>query len=212
MQTKPVTKNISLQIFKGKRVALTGKTGCCKTTLVNLIMGLFPTSCSSIFLDGKNLWDTDCIIRWRDSVAHVPQNIFLADCTIGENIAFEIPKSEIDYERLVISASKGQILNFILTLPDQFDTVVGERGVRLSGGQRQRIGIARALYKKSTVLVLDEATSALDLATEGNLMDSIYGLDRDLTIIMIAHRLSTVELCDRIISIDELSSFQPSDI
>jgi ATP-binding cassette subfamily B protein len=137
---------------------------------------------------------------WQANIAHVPQSIFLADTSVAENIALGIPSSEVDRGRLETAASQAQIADFIESLPKGYATTVGERGVRLSGGQRQRIGIARALYKQAPVLVFDEATSALDDATERALMETLDGLSRDLTIIMIAHRLSTTLYCDRVIT------------
>jgi ATP-binding cassette subfamily B protein len=132
----------------------------------------------------------------------VPQNIFLADTTLAENIAFGVPRDAIDLDRVQQAARKAQIADFIESRPEGYNAVVGERGIRLSGGQRQRIGIARALYKQATVLVFDEATSALDNATEHSVMDAIEGLNRDLTILLIAHRLTTVRRCDTIVELE----------
>ena len=132
----------------------------------------------------------------------MPQSIFLADTTLLENIAFGLPPDAIDPERVRLAAQRAQICDFIDSMPLGFNSLVGERGVRLSGGQRQRIGIARALYKEASVLVLDEATSALDNSTERSVMDAIDGLSRDLTVLMIAHRLSTVRRCDTILELE----------
>ena len=139
------------------------------------------------------------LLAWRASIAHVPQSINLSDSSIAENIAFGVPQNEIDLARVKRAAAQAQIHSFIEACQEGYQTYVGERGVRLSGGQRQRIGIARALYKDAQVLVLDEATSALDTATEQSVMTAINDLSQSLTVIMIAHRLSTLEACDRII-------------
>ncbi len=142
-------------------------------------------------------------MAWRSTIAHVPQTIYLADSSIAENIAFGLPSHQIDMTRLRQAAEQAQIAGFIESSPEGYDSFVGERGIRLSGGQRQRIGIARALYKQAQVLVFDEATSALDTATEQAVMEAIEGLSKELTILMIAHRLSTVERCDRVIKLDQ---------
>jgi ATP-binding cassette subfamily B protein len=138
---------------------------------------------------------------WRASIAHVPQSIYLADSSIAENIAFGVPKAQINLVRVKQAAQQAQIASFIEGSAGGYDSFVGERGIRLSGGQRQRIGIARALYKHASVLVFDEATSALDTNTEEAVMDAIEGLSKELTIVMIAHRLSTVARCDRVIEL-----------
>jgi ATP-binding cassette subfamily B protein len=142
------------------------------------------------------------LLAWRAAIAHVPQNIYLADSSIAENIAFGVQRKHIHQERVRRAARDAQVASFIESSPLGYATTVGERGIRLSGGQRQRIGIARALYKQAQVLVFDEATSALDAATEHGVMEAIEGLSRDLTIVMIAHRLSTVARCDRVIRLD----------
>ena len=142
-------------------------------------------------------------MAWRSTIAHVPQSIYLSDSSIAENIAFGLPLDEIDQKQLRIAAEQAQIAGFIESSQQGYNSFVGERGIRLSGGQRQRIGIARALYKKAQVLVFDEATSALDTSTEQAVMEAIEGLSRNLTIVMIAHRLTTVQRCDRIIRLDQ---------
>ena len=136
------------------------------------------------------------------SISHVPQNIFLSDKTIAENIAYGLPAHEIDMKKVIQSAEIANILNFINSKPNKFQTNIGENGLKLSGGQRQRIGIARALYKDSEVIIFDEATSALDDKTESNVMDSLNMLDKNLTIIIVAHRLSTLKKCNKLIKID----------
>ena len=141
------------------------------------------------------------IRAWQQTIAHVPQHLYLADATIAENIALGVTRANMDLARVQSAARRAQIAEFVEGLAEGYDTSVGERGVRLSGGQRQRIGIARALYKQASVLVLDEATSALDNATERSVMDAIDELDRNLTILIIAHRLTTVRRCDAIVEL-----------
>ncbi|HEX8583722.1 MAG TPA: ABC transporter ATP-binding protein [Allosphingosinicella sp.] len=192
-----VLKGISLTIRAGERVAFIGKTGSGKSTLIDVLMGLLRPSRGQLLLGGVAMSDSN-VTEWQGRLAHVPQAIFLSDDSIAANIAFGSSEDEIDMARVLAAAERADVRSFVEQLPEGFATTVGERGIRLSGGQRQRIGIARALYKNATVLVLDEATSALDAATEASIMDSIAGLDRELTIILIAHRLSTVEGCDTI--------------
>ena len=192
-----VLDTISLVIRRGERVALVGPTGSGKSTLADILMGLLSPSSGRLLIDGREVVPE----AWQANIAHVPQSIFLADTSIAENIALGIPAAEVDRPRLEAAARQAQIAGFIESLPKGYATTVGERGVRLSGGQRQRIGIARALYKQCPVLVFDEATSALDDATEKSLMDTLDSLSRDLTIIMIAHRLSTTAYCDRVITV-----------
>jgi len=192
-----VLRDVSLEIRRGERVALVGPTGSGKSTLADILMGLLPPTSGRLLIDGREV-DSEA---WQANIAHVPQSIFLADTSIAENIALGIPAAEVDRARLEAAARQAQIAGFIESLPRGYATTVGERGVRLSGGQRQRIGIARALYKQAPVLVFDEATSALDDATEKALMDTLAGLSRELTIIMIAHRLSTTAYCDRVITV-----------
>ena len=192
-----VLRGIDLTIAKGDRVALVGPTGSGKSTLADLLMGLLPPTEGHLLIDGRVVGPE----AWQANIAHVPQAIFLADTSIAENIALGIPPSQVDRDRLRMAAIQAQIADFIESLPQGYETTVGERGIRLSGGQRQRIGIARALYKQASVLVFDEATSALDDATELALMKTLDSLSRHLTIIMIAHRLSTTEHCDRVIAV-----------
>jgi ABC-type multidrug transport system fused ATPase/permease subunit len=197
-----VIDNLNLVISKGARVGLVGGTGSGKSTTLDLLMGLLRPNAGLISIDGQAL-EGSRIRAWQASIAHVPQAIFLADTTLAENIAFGVPPAEVDQERVRRAAQRAQIGEFIDSMPEGLESLVGERGVRLSGGQRQRIGIARALYKEATVLVLDEATSALDNSTERSVMDAIEGLSRELTIIMIAHRLSTVRRCDTIVELEK---------
>ena len=152
-------------------------------------------------IDGRPL-DHASRASWQSEIAHVPQAIYLSDDTLAANIAFGVPADEIDMARIEEAAASAGIGEFIAGLPDGFATSTGERGIRLSGGQRQRIGIARALYKRASVLVFDEATSALDTRTEEGVMASVAALGKDITIVMIAHRLTTLKDCDRIIHLE----------
>jgi ABC-type multidrug transport system fused ATPase/permease subunit len=196
-----VIENLNLTIPKGARIGLVGATGSGKSTTLDLLMGLLDPNAGTISIDGRPL-DASSVRAWQACIAHVPQSIFLADTSLAGNIAFGVPPQEIDLLRVRMAAERAQVAEFIDATPQGFNSLVGERGVRLSGGQRQRIGIARALYKQASVLVLDEATSALDNSTERSVMDAIEGLSRDLTIVLIAHRLSTVRRCDTIVEID----------
>ena len=199
-QTPWVLKNVELTIAKGSRVGLIGTTGSGKSTLLDIIMGLLQPTEGSIEIDGQPIFAGNHR-SWQAHIAHVPQAIFLADASIEENIAFGIPKDLIDYERVRQAALQAQISDLIETWPLQYQTSVGERGVQLSGGQRQRIGIARALYKQADVIIFDESTSALDNETELAVMQAIEALSSDLTILIIAHRISTLKNCTQIIEL-----------
>jgi ABC-type multidrug transport system fused ATPase/permease subunit len=195
-----VLDGFDLTIRKGARVGFVGTTGSGKSTALDLLMALLMPC------EGRLLVDEEPIVgprvrAWQLTIAHVPQSIYLSDSTLAENIAFGVSRENIDLERVRHAAHQAQIADFIESRPEGYDAFVGERGVRLSGGQRQRIGIARALYKQASVLILDEATSALDNATEQTVMDAIDGFDRDLTVLLIAHRLSTVKRCDSIVEL-----------
>jgi len=197
-----VLNQINLEVHSGERIGLIGSTGSGKSTLVDILMGLLEPTSGRILVDGFDLHDPqrpERLAAWRSAIAHVPQSIFLADSSIAENIAFGISKEQIDHERLRHAAGQAQISEFIESIPDGYETFVGERGVRLSGGQRQRIGIARALYRQANIIVLDEATSALDTSTEDAVIGALEGLSRNLTLVMIAHRLTTLQRCDRVI-------------
>ena len=196
-----VIDDLNLIISKGMRIGLVGGTGSGKSTTLDLLMGLLRPGAGVISIDGQPLVGGR-IRAWQASIAHVPQVIFLADKSLAENIAFGVASAQVDRKRVRRAAERAQICEFVDSMPQGFETPVGERGVRLSGGQRQRIGIARALYKEASVLILDEATSALDNSTERSVMDAIEGLSRDLTVIMIAHRLSSVQRCDTIIELE----------
>ena len=186
---------IDLSIPRGQRVGFVGMTGSGKSTLIDMVMGLLDPSEGRLLVDGRAI-DESNVASWQAQIAHVPQTIFLTDTSIASNIAFGMPSDVVDMDRVRDSATKAGIADFIVTLSDGYDTIVGERGVQLSGGQRQRIGIARALYKKAELLVLDEATSALDDATEAAVMDAVNRLDVNLTVLIVAHRLSTLANCD----------------
>jgi ATP-binding cassette subfamily B protein len=196
-----VLDGLNLAIPKGARVGFVGTTGSGKSTALDLLMGLLTPIEGEVLVDGK-LISGNCIRAWQRTIAHVPQSIYLADTTVAENIAFGVPRDAIDLQRVQQVARQAQIADFIESRPEGYNAYVGERGIRLSGGQRQRIGIARALYKQASVLVFDEATSALDNATEQSVMAAIEGLNRGLTILLIAHRLTTVRRCDTIVELE----------
>ena len=190
-----VLNKLDLTIYPNTTVGLVGLTGSGKTTLVDIILGLLTTESGVILSDEVEI-DSNNKSAWQKNIGYVPQSIFLIDDTIIANIAFAVPNEEISIEKAEKAAKMANLHEFITTLPDQYNTLVGERGVRLSGGQRQRIGIARALYYNPEILVLDEATSSLDGITEEIIIDAITSLSHKKTIIMIAHRLSTVKECD----------------
>jgi ABC-type multidrug transport system fused ATPase/permease subunit len=208
-----VLRKLSFEFKLGERIGVIGATGSGKSTTMDLLLGLLQPTAGQILIDGDPLVG-DKVFDWQKSLSHVPQVIYLADASIAENIAFGLPKDKIDMEQVRKAASLAQIAEHIETLELGYDTFVGERGIRLSGGQRQRIGIARALYKDATVLVFDEATSSLDDETEAELMKAIDGLSKDLTVIMIAHRLSTVRRCDKILKLHKgkVVAFDTPDI
>ena len=193
---------LSLTIRAGNRVGIVGGTGAGKTTVVDLLLGLLTPDAGRITVDGVAL-TADNLRAWQQGIGYVPQVIFLTDDTIATNIAFGLPLEDIDIARVKTAARIANLHDFVTTvLPQGYDTLVGERGVRLSGGQRQRIGLARALYHNPSVLVLDEATSALDNLTERAVMEAVANLGQDKTVIMIAHRLSTVKDCDAILMLE----------
>lgn len=200
---KAALHNINLEVKKGQVVGVVGKTGSGKSTLVDLLMGLIPASSGSFLVDDEPLSNSQKLRGWSLGVAHVPQAIFLADCSIAQNIALGVEPGAIDPIRLDEAARVAEIHDYINTLQYGYNTEVGERGVRLSGGQRQRIGIARALYRQAQFLVLDEATSALDDETERQVIDNIHRHYPDLTIVMVAHRVSTLKRCDFIVKLTQ---------
>lgn len=201
--THPAIKCLSLTIPARSVVGLVGVTGSGKTTTVDLILGLLEAQKGTLEIDGQIITDANRR-SWQRAIGYVPQQIYLTDDTIAANIAFGIDTNEIDLLAVERAARIANLHEFIIReLPTQYQTTVGERGVRLSGGQRQRIGIARAIYHNPEVLILDEATSALDNLTEQEVMDAVRNLGRKITIILIAHRLGTVKACDKIFLLDK---------
>jgi ATP-binding cassette subfamily B protein len=196
-----IFRGFNLEVAKGSRIGFIGTTGSGKSTLLDIVMGLLTPSEGTLELDGVEITSRNSR-AWQAHIAHVPQAIFLADISIAENIAFGVPAASIDWVRLRKSAERAQIAVTIESWDKQYATIVGERGVRLSGGQRQRIGIARALYKEVDVIVFDEATSALDSETESAVMEAIKTLGDDLTILMVAHRLTTLRDCTQIVELE----------
>ncbi len=202
---KQIFKDINFSIKKGEKIRLIGRTGAGKSTLVDLIMGLLVPLKGDIMVDSLKInkkSNFNKLLKWQREIAYVPQNIFLKDASFTENIAFGIDKKNIDFEKVQKSAEKALIIDFIMNTSKGFQTKVGERGVLLSGGQAQRIALARAFYRDSQILIFDEATSALDIATEEKVTNSIFDAGKEITLIMIAHRLSTLENCDRILFLD----------
>jgi ATP-binding cassette, subfamily B, bacterial PglK len=192
---RPALRNIDVDLRRNQTIGLVGATGSGKTTFVDLILGLFQPTEGMILIDDIRLTPGN-VAAWKRNVAYVPQSIFLSDSTITHNIAFGVPDDRIDPAAVERAARAAQLHDFVMALPLGYETIVGERGVRLSGGERQRVAVARALYRDTNVLVMDEATSALDGATEESVMDAIHGLSGKKTIIIIAHRLTTVRDCD----------------
>tara|TARA_Y100000589_G_scaffold266342_1_gene257537 strand:- start:3279 stop:5075 length:1797 start_codon:yes stop_codon:yes gene_type:complete len=215
---KYAIKNLNFRIRKGERIGIIGMTGCGKTTLIDVLIGLLKPTKGEILIDNKNLYDynqSKFLPSWRKAISHVPQNIYLNDSTISENIGFIDKKEDLNFTLIRKAAKMANIDSFIKSLPKGLETLVGERGLKLSGGQRQRIGIARAFYKDSDIFVFDEATSALDNNTEVSVMESINNISRDLTLIIVAHRLSTVNKCDRIFKMHDgeiIEIGEPKDI
>ena len=196
----PAINKINVEIKKGDCIGVIGKTGSGKSTLIDIMMGLLDPTHGTLEVD-ENVITSSNRRAWQSRIAHVPQNIYLSDSTLEENIAFGIPLEEIDsslVRRAAISANIDSVVN---EWPLKYKTILGERGIRLSGGQRQRIGIARALYKQANVLFLDEATSSLDTATESSIMKAIEKLGNDITLIIIAHRITTLKNCSRILEL-----------
>jgi ATP-binding cassette, subfamily B, bacterial PglK len=196
-----VLNDVNLTIQKGERVGIVGITGCGKSTLMDLLMGLLMPTQGKFLVDDQ-VMNQNQIKSWQRNIAHVPQSIYLTDGTVAENIALCVEPNDINMNLLQEAACKAQIAEFIESQPAKYDSQIGERGIRISGGQRQRIGIARALYKQASVLVFDEATSALDSSTEKKIMESIKELDQNFTVLIIAHRLSTLQDCDSIIELE----------
>jgi len=196
-----ILKNVNLSFKKGETIGFIGVTGSGKSTLVDILMGLLPPTSGELLIDGVSI-TRENRRSWQTHISHVPQNIYLIDSTIQENIAFGIGPEKIEEYRVFQAAQQAQISEMINNLKNKYKTCIGEQGVQLSGGQRQRIGVARALYKDSNVLIFDEATSALDNQTEKKIMQQIAKLKGSQTIFIIAHRLTTLKQCDRIIRIN----------
>jgi ABC-type multidrug transport system fused ATPase/permease subunit len=198
---KWILQNVNLEIKKGDRIGVVGFTGSGKSTLIDIILGLLKPDKGMIIIDETELTEHN-IQNWQKNIAHVPQSIYLRDGNVYNNIAFGVQDSEIDRELVREVARKAQIANDIHSWQNRYETIVGERGARLSGGQRQRIGVARALYKQAEVIIFDEATSALDNITENQVMESFENLDKEITLIIIAHRVSTLRSCNKIFEIN----------
>ena len=193
---------VNFSVKKGEFIGFIGSTGSGKSTFLDVLMGLLNATSGFIRVDGVKI-TSENIADWQMLIAHVPQFVYLSDSTIAENIAFGVPVDEIDDKRVLEAAQNAQIADVIESWDEQYETKVGEGGVRISGGQRQRIGIARALYKKAQIIVLDEATSALDNLTERSVMNAIEALSGNVTVFIVAHRLSTLSKCSKIIEIEE---------
>ena len=189
-----VLRAASIKVRAGERIAIVGASGSGKTTLIDLILGLFPEFHGEIAVDGYDI--RNHLAAWRRRIGYIPQNIYLRDDTITRNVAFGVPDRDIDIKQVRRAVNLAGLDHVVREQPDGLETIVGDRGIRLSGGERQRIGIARALYHDPDLLVLDEATSALDNETERQIVDSILGLSPAKTVVIIAHRLSTVRHCD----------------
>ncbi|UOG42771.1 ABC transporter ATP-binding protein [Leptospira noguchii] len=196
-----VIKDLSLNICNGDRIGFIGVTGSGKSTLLDIVMALLEPSKGKLIVDNQIIDSNTMRRAWQANIAHVPQSIYLSDSTIAENIAFGISIDQIDFDRVRMVAKQAQIDSHIMSLKDGYKTFVGERGIRLSGGQRQRIGIARALYKEASVIIFDEATSALDNETEKAVIEAIEGLGKHLTVLLVAHRVTTLRNCNKIIEL-----------
>ena len=199
-ESKKIFSDVNIEISKGDQVGFIGKTGSGKTTFIDILIGLLMPTQGTIYIDDFNISRISNI--WKSKIGYVPQNPFLIDGTILENIAYGQERTKIDLFKIEESTKSADIYDYINSLPNKFETHVGERGVRLSGGQVQRISIARALYKNPSVLVLDEATSSLDIHTEKKIMDSISNLSKDLTILIITHRFETLRHCNKIYRVE----------
>ena len=191
-----ILNDLSLIVNYGDMVGITGESGSGKSSLIDVIMGLIPLNKGSVRADNTDI--TDNISGWQKNIGYVPQDVFLTDDSISSNIAFGVEDDLIDEAGLNSAIKMSSLMSFIESLPLGVKTIVGENGVRLSGGQRQRIGIARALYNNPSLLIFDEATSALDLETEKKIMDTIYEISNDRTLIIVTHRLDTLKYCNKV--------------
>ena len=196
-----VLSDASMTVRRGESVGIVGPSGAGKTTSVDIILGLLNPQSGQVLVDGVDIKND--LPAWLSQIGYIPQMIFMLDDTIRANVAFGIPKQEINEEDVWRALRDAALEEFVRSLPEGLDTQIGERGIRLSGGQRQRIGIARALYQSPEVLIFDEATSALDSETESAIMESIYSLHGTKTMIIIAHRLTTIESCDHIFRVEQ---------
>jgi len=196
----PAVNNISININNGDSIGFIGTSGSGKSTLLDMVLGLLTPDTGNIFIDDVDIKQN--LRNWQSQIGYVAQSIFLTDDTLRRNVAFGIAEDKIDNNAVWSAIVAAQLEQFIEDLPDKLETMVGERGVRLSGGQRQRIGIARALYHDPTVLILDEATSALDMKTEEEVMRSISALQGTKTILIVAHRLTTLKNCTQIVELE----------
>ena len=197
----PVIEEANFEIKRGETIAFIGTSGAGKSTMADILLGLLPPERGKIYADGMNIYKN--LLTWQKEIGYIPQSIYLSDDTIKNNVAFGIRKDEINEEAVIHALRQAQLYEFIESLPEGWDTFVGDRGVRLSGGQRQRIGIARALYHDPEILVLDEATSALDNETESAVMDAIEKLQGHKTILIIAHRLTTIQNADVVFEVGD---------
>ena len=196
-----VLENLSIEIKKGEAIGIIGESGAGKTTLADIILGLFIPQIGEVTVDGMSIYDKDT--GWHKMIGYVPQNVYLLDDTIRNNILFGIDENNIDEERIQRVLEQSQLIEFVNNQPSGLNTYLGERGVKISGGQRQRIAIARALYYDPEILVLDEATSALDNETENAVIEAINALHGDKTLVIIAHRLTTIDKCDKVFEVTE---------
>ena len=197
---RTILDNVNCTIKKNTSFAFCGVSGAGKTTIIDNILGLLSPTGGAILVDGRDIKEN--IRGWRKNISYIPQTIYLMDDSIRNNIAFGIKENEINDEKIYDALEKAQLKDFVMSLPDKLNTIIGERGVRLSGGQRQRIGIARAFYRNTNIVVFDEATSALDYETEKAILDHVNEVAKDHTLIIITHRLNTIENCDHIYKID----------
>ena len=200
-----ILESIDFVLNKGDVIGIIGTTGSGKSTFLDMMMGLLKPSEGEILVDHSNLYkknDLELLLNWRSIISHVPQDIFLLDDSFLCNIAFGIPYEKIDFDRVKEAAKCAQIHDYICNTKYGYQTIVGERGIQLSGGQKQRVGIARAFYRKSQILILDEATSALDQKTESSIINTIHAFDFPITLIMVAHRVTSLSECDRIYRIE----------
>ena len=198
---RPSLSGVNIKIGKGEAVGIIGASGAGKSTLVDVLLGLLSPENGEILVDGVDIQNN--LRSWQDHIGYVPQTIYLVDDTLARNVAFGLPDDLVDHDAVARSIKAAQLDEFVTTLPDGINTIVGERGVRLSGGQRQRIGIARALYNDPEILVLDEATSSLDTETEQGVMDAVKELLGTKTIVIIAHRTTTVSYCTKVYKMDK---------